>query len=224
MPPARPQDAHDIIGTYRLLADRVELSIVPSNEDEFIELLKRRHRRIKEGRAETLPGQLKEVANRAGGTVFVDPELVAGTLAAGWRLRAHLDTPWERAVYTAFVIAEVRPFNDGNGRVARATMASELDAGSQSRIIIPTVFRDDYLDGLRLLSRQNQPAAYTKAMRYAHDFTASIDYADFAGMKEQLEAANAFEDPSSPDRLRVLRRSEPDPTHTAPWRVEQPRQ
>lgn len=223
IPAARPQDAHDIIGTYRLLADRVEMNRIPADEDEFIEALRRRHRRIMEGRPETLPGEFKEVANRAGGTIFVDPDLVPGTLAAGWRLRSRLDSPWERAVYTAFVVAEVHPFNDGNGRVARAMMASELEAGKQARIIVPTVFRDDYLDGLRGLSRRNEPGVFIKAMRYAHDFTASVDYSDYAQMKAQLHEANAFEEPNSANRLRILGRRSTSPA-PAPWRSSQPRQ
>ncbi|MFT3873254.1 MAG: Fic family protein [Nocardioides sp.] len=216
IPRARPQDAHDILGTYRLLADRAEMATIAQSEEEFIAILRRRHRRIMEGRPDQRPGELKTEVNRAGGTVFVDPDLVSGTLAAGWRLRASVDTAWERAVYVAFLVSEVHPFNDGNGRAARAMMASELEAGGQARIIVPTVFRDDYLDGLRLLSRQSRPDVLVKAMRYAHDFTASIDFSDYVRMKEQLTEANAFEEPTSPNRLRVFgRTTEPNP---APWR------
>lgn len=43
-----------------------------------------------------------------------------------------------------FMISEVHPFNDGNGRVARVMMNAELVRADQSRIIVPTVFREDY--------------------------------------------------------------------------------
>ncbi|MGH3347418.1 MAG: Fic family protein [Nocardioides sp.] len=221
IPAARPKDAHDIIGTYRLLADRVELSHLPEDEQDLVETLQRRHRRIMEGRPEILPGEFKELANRAGGTTFVDPTLVRGTLSAGWRLRRNLDTAWERALYVAFVVAEVHPFNDGNGRVARAMMAAELEAGNQARIIVPTVFRDDYLDGLRMLSRQNDPTVFIKAMRYTHDFTASVDYSEYAAMKAQLVEANAFEEPGSANRLKILGRETATPAPNAPWRDSQ---
>ena len=217
MPANRPADAHDILGTYRLLSDRVEMSAIPADEDEFLEVIKRRHRRIMEGRPDVRPGVFKVAANRVGGTPFVHPEDTEGTLRAGWRLRQRLDSPWERALYMAFVVAEVHPFNDGNGRVARAMMTSELEVGAQSRIIIPTVFRDDYVDGLRLLSRKDQPGVFIRAMRYAHDFTASVDYSAYAPMKKQLEEANAFEEPNSPNRLRVLRRGTSG--EAAPWRL-----
>jgi Fic family protein len=39
--------------------------------------------------------------------------------------------PFQRAVYVMFVVAEVHPFLDGNGRVARIAMNAELTAGGQ---------------------------------------------------------------------------------------------
>ncbi len=106
------------------------------------------------GRPGKRPGLFKEAANRAGDSLFVLPGLVAGTLRAGWEGLAGLDTAFERAVYMMFLVSEVHPFDDGNGRVARVMMNAELVGGGQSRIIIPTVFRDDYLGGLRQLTRQ----------------------------------------------------------------------
>jgi hypothetical protein len=85
-------------------------------------------------------------------------------------------------------------------------MSAELDSGRQCRIIVPTVFREDYLDGLRMLSRQGDASLFIKAMRYAHDFTASIDFADYAEAKQQLTEANAFEEPDSVRRLRLPQR------------------
>ena len=218
IPQARPKDAHDIIGTYRLLADRAEMALPVRDGDEFIEAVRRRHGRIMDGRPEVRPGEFKTRANRAGGTVFVDPTLVPGTLAAGFDMRDRLDTAWERALYVAFVVAEVHPFDDGNGRVARAMMAGELDVGNQCRIIVPTVFRTDYLDGLRMLSRRSDPSVFIKAMRYAQDFTASIDFSEYAVMRAQLEEANAFNEPESPDRLRVLGDWRAAADDAAPWR------
>jgi hypothetical protein len=57
--------------------------------------------------------------------------------------------------------------DDGTGRVARVMMNAELIAGAQARIIVPTVFRDDYLDGLRMLSRQDRPGVLIQALRLA---------------------------------------------------------
>ncbi len=97
-------------------------------------------------------------------------------------------------------------------------MNAELHTGGQSWIIIPPVFRQDYLDGLRLLSRQDDSTVFIKAMRYAHDFTASIDFTDYAEAKRQLNEANAFEEPDSPRRLQILKRRTREEPATTPWR------
>ncbi|WP_166355763.1 Fic family protein [Phytoactinopolyspora limicola] len=218
IPASRPEDAHDIIGTYRLVADPEEMVHTGHNADEFVALVKRRNATIMDGRPHKRPGAFKDVVNRVGGTYFVEPELVEGTLRAGYRLRNDLDTAWEKALLVAFVVAEVHPFDDGNGRTARVMMNAELQAASRSRIIIPTVFRQDYLDGLRMLSRRNDASVFIKAMRYAHDFTASVDYTDYAKAKRQLTEANAFEDPDSANQLKILGRA-PVPSPTTPWRT-----
>ncbi|MGH3432761.1 MAG: Fic family protein, partial [Thermocrispum sp.] len=147
IPPNRPADAHDITGTHRLVADPDEMRLTGADAAEFIALLRRRNATILEGRPHMRPGAFKQAANRAGATWFVSPDLVEGTLTAGFGLRDQLDTAWEKAVYIAFVVAEVHPFDDGNGRTARVMMNAELHAAGQGRIIVPTVFRQDYLDG-----------------------------------------------------------------------------
>jgi fido (protein-threonine AMPylation protein) len=177
-----------------------------ADADEFVELLLARHRLIMGGRPEKRPGEFKTKDNRVGETHFVAWQQVKGTLRAGFALRESLDTAWEKAVYTAFVVAEVHPFDDGNGRAARAMMNAELSAADQSRIIVPTVFRQDYLDGLRGLSRRGDPSVFIKAMRYAHDFTHSIDFYDYEDAKQRLTLAHAFNEPDSTDRLVVLPR------------------
>jgi hypothetical protein len=80
-------------------------------------------------------------------------------------------------------------------------MNAELVAGMQSRIIIPTVFRDDYLGGLRLMTRQGEPSVLIKALRYAHDYTAQIDFSELPRATETLRATNAFREPDSDHRL-----------------------
>lgn len=209
IPPDRPADAHDVVGTYRIVADAKEMRRRGEDADEFVELLLRRHAEIMDARPEKGPGQFKTRANRAGETSFVEPVLVEGTLRAGIRLRDDLDTAWERAVFIAFVVSEVHPFADGNGRTARIMMNSELAAAGQSRIIIPTVFRLDYLDGLRALSRRDDPSILIKGMRYAHDFTHSVDFYQYDDSVAALIEAHAFDDQDSSERLRILDRRRP---------------
>ena len=51
--------------------------------------------------------------------MFVEPELVDGTLRVGHDVGRALVDPFARAVYVMFLVTEVHPFTDGNGRVAR---------------------------------------------------------------------------------------------------------
>ncbi|HEY2042568.1 MAG TPA: Fic family protein [Jatrophihabitans sp.] len=204
--PGRADDSHDLIGTYRIVSDLDEMMTTATSGAEFLQLLRSRHASVLAGRPDKNPGQFKEVANRAGNTSFVLPGLVPGTLSAGWQLMAELDTAFERAVYMMFLVAEVHPFDDGNGRLARIMMNCELVSARQSRIIIPTVYRDDYLGALRRLSRQDDPAVLIKALRYGQDYTAQINFSERGGAIAQLTQTNAFNEPNSDDRL-VLPRS-----------------
>ncbi len=199
--PNRVGDSHDLLGTYRITSDLAGMSERASTPREFLELLRMRHAILLGGRLDMQPGEFKQAANRAGNTTFVMPELVPGTLAEGWRRLQDLDTAFERAVYTMFLIAETHPFADGNGRTARIFANSELVAGNECRIIIPTVYRTDYLDGLRLLSRQSNAELLVKVLRFAQDFTRAIDFRELEIARVQLEQAHAFEEPESPNRL-----------------------
>jgi hypothetical protein len=193
IPRGRSEDAHDIIGTFRIVGNADEMSRVPASVQEFIDLLRSRHAVVMAGRPDKRPGEFKELANQAAGTLFVDPALVEGTLAEGYQRLVDLDTAWERSVLAMFVVSEVHPFDDGNGRIARIMMNAEIQAAGQMRTIIPTVFRDDYLGALRRLSRQEDPSVLIKALRFANDWTARIDFSDLEGAREQIAATNAFE-------------------------------
>ena len=91
-----------------------------------------------------------------------------------------------------FVLAEVHPFPDGNGRIARAFMNAELVAGGERRIVVPTVYRDDYLGALRVLSRQDIPMPYVLMLDQAQRFTASVRWDEYATALADLMAAKAF--------------------------------
>jgi Fic family protein len=40
-----------------------------------------------------------------------------------------------------FLVAEVHPFSDGNGRLSRIMMNPELVAAGEQRIVVPTIYR-----------------------------------------------------------------------------------
>lgn len=206
-PEGRPDDADDVRNTYSLVSDLDEMRRVANSPTDFVELLRSRHRILMAARPEKRPGELKERPNQAGAALFVHPALVRGTLMEGFGRVDELDTAWERAVYLHYLVAIVHPFDDGNGRLSRVMMNSELDHGDQARIIIPTVFRDDYIGALRRLSGQDDPTVLLKALRFAHDWTARIDFSDARTVNSQLTRTNAFNDEGNHSRLILPARS-----------------
>lgn len=194
IPINRPKDAHDILGTYKIVSDENEMKTCPRNEEELITLLKRRHALIMQGRPEMNPGRFKTVNNQAGMTLFVAPDLVEGTLRKGFQFLQGLQTPFQRAVFMMFLIAEVHPFADGNGRCARIMMNAELVTAKEARIIIPTVFRDNYLSALKALSHNSQYEPLIRTLDFAQNYTALIDWGDFEKANATLKSTHAFED------------------------------
>ena len=81
----------------------------PDSVRDLEALLRSRHRTIMGGRPETRPGEFKSLPNRAGATVFVAPSLVRGTLEQGFGYCRSLETPFQRAVFAMFLVAEVHP-------------------------------------------------------------------------------------------------------------------
>lgn len=98
-----------------------------------------------------------------------------------------------RALLAMFLVSEVHPFADGNGRLARLVMNAELSVVGACRIIIPTLFREEYLDCLRVFSRSGDPVPFIAAMQKIQGWTAAFDYQSLDGVIEKLKACNAFE-------------------------------
>lgn len=192
--PDRNADSHDVLGTFQLVASRREMRRTPSSSDELIELLQDRHRILMAARPDRNPGLFKMQNNHAGDTHFVDCTLVRGTLRKGYELYQALEHPFAKALFMMFMISEVHPFNDGNGRISRIMMNSELVAADQSKIIIPTVFREDYLNALRRLTRKGDPSVVIRALSRVRQFSANVTGDNFEVTRKYLESCNAFKD------------------------------
>lgn len=190
----RPLDAHDILGTFRIVSDLNEMRKTPKNEPELESLLKARHFTLLRKREDFYPGHFKSISNRAGNTVFVQPENISGTLNKGFQLYQSLPTGLARAIFMMFLISEVHPFADGNGRIARIMMNAELVSQNKSTIIIPNVYREDYLLALRALTRRSNPAPFVKMLIKAHEFSA-IDFTNYVRAKTTLEKNFWFSEP-----------------------------
>ena len=204
IPDQRPRDAHDILGTFRIVANSGRLRRPVSGLDphRFLQLLRDWHSMILAARPEMRPGLFKEKPNQAGTTLFVLPSLVEGTLQAGFELLRAVHSPFARAACLMFLVTEVHPFDDGNGRTARAVLNAELYAAEQCRVIVPTVFRTEYIDAIKLLTREGNATTFFRMLDAAQEFTADIDYSDFEKAKDRMEKWNAF---SEDDEARLRR-------------------
>ena len=189
---ARNEDSHDVLGTYQIVSNLKEMSIIPKSAEELLHILKYRHEGLLRARLDKSPGKFKDQNNFAGQMAFVDINLVKGTIIKAFDFYQAIKHPFARAAYIMFVLSEIHPFLDGNGRIARVMMNAELTAAKQAKIIIPTVYRDDYLGALRKLTRQREPKPYIRMLTRAHEFSATILGATMDEMQLILEKSNAF--------------------------------
>jgi hypothetical protein len=206
VPPMRFEDAHDVLGTYELVVSPEKRARVPRDAPDLISILRSHHAVMLGRRPNVGPGSFKEMANQAGGTSFVHPDLVVGTLVEGYRFYESLPPGLARAIFMMFLVAEVHPFTDGNGRVARVLMNAELTAAGLQRIVIPLPYRRDYLQGLRALSRGSRPQPLVRVLDYAQQYAAEIDWHDLRRAETMLAATNAFvpEDQAEDLGLRLI--------------------
>jgi len=193
--PARNADSHDVLGTYKIVSNKEEMSICPKSSDELIDILLDRHSILLSARTDKNPGQFKDKNNRAGNTEFVDWELVMGSLKKGFEWYSLLRNPFAKAAYIMFLITEIHPFIDGNGRIARIMMNAELSSQKCTKIIIPTVYREDYMGALRKLTRQNDTATYIRMLLRVYEFSSTILGKDIDEMEKYLNSCDAFMEP-----------------------------
>ena len=207
IPRDRPEDAHDVLGTWQIVSDPVEMAKTPRDPQVLLALMQSRHALLMGARPDKQPGSFKREANRAGSTLFVAPDQVEGTLARGFEYYQSLETPFARAVFMMFLVSEVHPFVDGNGRIARIMMNAELVAAGEERIIIPTVYRNNYLTALKALSQNAQPTPIIRTLDFARKWVAAVPWSDLETARRALESCHAFVDPTEAEdrgiRLRL---------------------
>jgi hypothetical protein len=170
------------------------IAILALSSDDFIEAIRTKHRTIMASRSDIGPGVFKSSPNQAGGSTFVKPELVEGTLREGHAMIRRVDNGFSRAILLHYLIAQVHPFNDGNGRTARALMNQELTAHRFSRITIPPVFREDYLKGLKRLSNLNDPKPMVAGLEFCQRVTAACSEEKLSDAITSWTSTYAFEE------------------------------
>lgn len=191
----RSEDSHDVLGTFHAAMRSPWRDEPAQTVDDFLHWLRSVNALVMQRRPDKRPGEWKDKADQAGNTFFVLPELVPGTLKEGFERIQALAHPLARAVMTMFVVAEVHPFLDGNGRTARLAMNCVLSAERQSRIIIPTIYREDYLLPLKALSHNRNASPLVAAMIRIQRWSAAFDYdLPRSGLRALLARCNGFQE------------------------------
>jgi Fic family protein len=93
-----------------------------------------------------------------------------------------------------FFVSEVHPFTDGNGRLARIMMNSELSRAGQTRVIIPTVLHLEYLSTLTSLTHNGRADGLITVLDFAQRYTAQTDFSTLESATQMLTTTNAFEE------------------------------
>lgn len=173
----RHKDGHDVISTYKIVKDIYEKPLEYNTFEEFRDALKEVHTRMFTHRSEEIiVGDFKKIANVSGNLKFVIPSLVNNTLKEGFEIFKELKEPFHKAIFIHLLIAEVHPFDDGNGRLSRIFLNNELSKAGINHIVIPTVFRDDYITALKGFSHQGNPNPIISALIKAYKITNSINW------------------------------------------------
>lgn len=191
----RSEDSHDVLGTF-------EAAVIPPWRDQpaqtveaFLRWLRNVNALVMQRRPDKRPGEWKATPNQAGNTLFVLPELVPGTLREGFERIQALAHPLARAAMTMFVVTEVHPFLDGNGRTARLAMNCVLSEASQSRVMVPTIYREDYLLPLKALSHHRDAGPLVSSITRIQRWSAAFDYGQpRPALRTSLADCNAFQE------------------------------
>jgi hypothetical protein len=193
-PDGRPADGRDIVQTFRQVSWMVQGMQMAADYRQFEDEIREQNRILLDGRPEKDPGNFKTEPNSAGNTQFVLPDLVVGTLKEGYETLGSLKHPLARGIFVHTLLVLVHPFNDGNGRTSRIMMTKELVGGGQSRIVVPSVFRTDYINGIKSLvaSPKFTPAPLIRALSEAQRITAAIALPDLDKTIDLWASTHAF--------------------------------
>ena len=190
----RINDSHDISGTFKIISDKSFMTSSPHSFPDFIDSLRLINKTVIPSRLDKFPGEFKTKENRAGNTIFVHPDYVEGTLKRAFEISKTISQPIARGIFLCFVVSEVHPFTDGNGRTCRIILNRELLSEGIYSILIPTVFREDYLLALRALSRKGRPAPLVTMFLRALKFS-NLDFGNYQSVKKEITRRNWFLEP-----------------------------
>jgi hypothetical protein len=154
-------------------------------------------------RPDKLPGRFKVAGNRVYGHEFVHPALVEGTLREGIAMLPGIGHAFGRACFLHALTAEVHPFTDGNGRMSRMLANAELAGDGQARLIVPTLYRNDYISSLEALTGNRIFGPFPESVRWLQRFSASMPWEEDLAVVAVLQRVGAFDRSASGGKLRI---------------------
>jgi hypothetical protein len=80
---------------------------------------------------------------------------------------------------------------------------AELSRLGRARIIIPTLYHEQYVDAQRALSRSNDPEPIIRALSRIAEWRTLFDYSDVRKVVAEMKKTNAFAE--DPREFRLLR-------------------
>lgn len=78
-------------------------------------------------------------------------------------------------------------------------MNAELVAAAEERIVIPTIFRSNYLSALKALSNVNNATTLVRTLDFAQRWISAVPWGNLNGTQAVLDGSNAFMDPVEAD-------------------------
>ena len=151
----RHYDGHDVVSLRNVMDDDLKNQQVWHTAEEWTLWMKKYHKDFLSHRPEKNPGEFKKIKNYAGSTTFTSPEYVEKTLDRIFEMSMKIATGWKRGCFLKAGFLLVHPFLDGNGRMGRLILNHCLTESKERRLIVPNVYREDYLMGMKALSDGN---------------------------------------------------------------------
>lgn len=165
-------DGHDIVSLMNVMESDIREQKEWGTAEEWKSWMRVYHQEFLSHRPEKSPGEFKKIKNYAGSTEFTAPHLVESTLDSIFEMASELKDGWRRGCFLKAGFLLVHPFLDGNGRMGRLILNHCLSEVQESRLIVPNVYREDYLLGMKALSDGNV-SVYARMMNKVRRLTAT---------------------------------------------------
>lgn len=165
----KPKDSYDFLSHYKFSSSLYPNVYSQKNiehintSDDFINFIKVIHYKLNHNSLKEA-GIFKSMSNHVWWYVFVEPSKVEGTLRLAFEIWKGLSN-YQKSLFFPFILSEIHPFIDWNGRLSRVVMNYFLIKSWLSPIVITNAFRDSYISALRDISSYNDCYSYIRKLQ-----------------------------------------------------------